>query len=120
MVTVSLIASCHGTRRYSDFVGANGAQEAVRADGNAAGERTRARLITAGERLFARKGLDAVSVRDITAAAKPNPAALHSPLGSKRCLSEALLEPGAPEIGRQRGGFLGAIEATPTPTLRDV
>ena len=99
---------------------ASGSRGAVRTDGNAAGERTRARLITAGERLFARNGLDAVSVRDITAAAKANTAAVHYHFGSKRGLIEAILEARAAEVGRRRGQFLDRIEATPKATLRDV
>jgi AcrR family transcriptional regulator len=104
---------------------ASAARGAVRPDGNVAGgnvagERTRARLITAGERLFAKYGLDAVSVRDITAAAKANTAAVHYHFGSKRGLIEAILEARAAEVGRRRGEFLDRIEATPKPTLRDV
>ena len=96
------------------------ARGAVRADGNVAGERTRARLISAGERLFAKYGLDAVSVRDITAAAKANTAAVHYHFGSKRGLIEAILEARATDVGRVRGQFLDRIEASPKPTLRDV
>ena len=92
----------------------------MRAEGNAAGDRTRARLITAAERLFAKNGLDAVSVRDITAAAKANTAAVHYHFGSKRGLVEAILEARAAEVGRRRGEILDGVEAAPAPTLRDV
>jgi AcrR family transcriptional regulator len=99
---------------------ASATRGAIRSDGNAAGDRTRARLITAAERLFAQNGLDAVSVRDVTSAAKANTAAVHYHFGSKRGLIEAILEARATEVGRRRGEFLDRIEATPHPTLRDV
>ena len=89
-------------------------------EGNAAGERTRAQLITAAERLFARKGLDAVSVRDITAAAHANTASIHYHFGSKRGLVEAIVEARAAEVGRRRAPLLDAIEARPDASLRDV
>src|SRR4051812_995476 len=106
---------------YRDSVSASAARANGNvAGGNVAGERTRARLVTAGERLFAKHGLDAVSVRDITAAAKANTAAVHYHFGSKRGLIEAILEARAADVGRLRGELLDRIEATPRPTLREV
>lgn len=48
-----------------------------------AGERTRAQLLAAGARLFALKGFAATSVRDVTAAATCNVAAVSYHFGSK-------------------------------------
>ena len=48
---------------------------------NSAGRDTRERLLSAGERLFATRGIDAVSVRDITDAAGANLAAINYHFG---------------------------------------
>jgi AcrR family transcriptional regulator len=92
----------------------------ARAHTKATGDETRARLLSAGERLFARKGLDAVSVRDITAAARANTAAIHYHFGSKQGLVEAILERRARELGERRAELLDEIERKPDATLRDV
>jgi AcrR family transcriptional regulator len=78
------------------------------------------RLMTAAERLIARKGLDAVSIRDITGAARANTAAIHYHFGSKHALVEAILERRAADLGARRAVLLEKIEADPQPTLRDV
>lgn len=57
----------------------------------AAGETTRLRLILAGERLIAERGLDSVSVRDITGAANVNSASIHYHFRSKEGLVRAIL-----------------------------
>jgi AcrR family transcriptional regulator len=84
------------------------------------GEATRRRILTVAERLFAQRGLDAVSVRDITEAAKANTAAIHYHFGSKRKLVVAILERRAVELAERRGVLLDKIESESKPELRDV
>jgi AcrR family transcriptional regulator len=84
------------------------------------GEATRRRILTVAERLFAQRGLDAVSVRDITEAAKANTAAIHDHFGSKRKLVVAILERRAVELAERRGVLLDKIESESKPELRDV
>lgn len=87
---------------------------------SATGDATRARIMAAAERLIARHGLDAVSIRDITDEAKVNSAAIHYHFRSKRGLIEAMLARWADELVESRGRMLDAIEAKPEPGLRDV
>ena len=84
------------------------------------GEATRKRILKQAERLFAKKGIDAVSIRDITDAAGVNSAAIHYHFGSKSGLIEALLERWAGELVERRGKILDRIEAQPKVGLRDV
>jgi AcrR family transcriptional regulator len=84
------------------------------------GEATRKRILKQAERLFAKKGIDAVSIRDITDAAGVNSAAIHYHFGSKSGLIEALLERWAGELVERRGKLLDRIEAQPKVALRDV
>jgi AcrR family transcriptional regulator len=84
------------------------------------GEATRKRILKQAERLFAKKGIDAVSIRDITDAAGVNSAAIHYHFGSKSGLIEALLERWAGELVERRGKILDRIEAQPKVELRDV
>jgi AcrR family transcriptional regulator len=92
----------------------------VRAHTKVTGDQTRARLLSNGERLFAERGLDAVSVRDITAAADTNTASIHYHFGSKQGLVEAILERRARELGERRAELLDEIERNPDASLRDV
>ena len=84
------------------------------------GEATRRRIMTVAERLFAQRGVDAVSIRDITERAKANTAAIHYHFGSKRNLIAAILERRAGELAERRGVRLDKIEADARPDLRDV
>jgi AcrR family transcriptional regulator len=84
------------------------------------GDATRQRIMTAAERLFSKRGIDAVSVRDITEVAKVNGASIHYHFGSKRGLVEAMLSRWAAELVERRGRLLDQIEARHEPTLRDV
>jgi len=84
------------------------------------GEATRRRILTVAERLFALRGLDAVSIRDITESAKANTAAIHYHFGSKRKLVVAILERRAGELAERRGVLLDKIESDSHPDLRDV
>jgi len=87
---------------------------------NEAGHDTRERLLNAGEYLFAERGLDAVSVRDITEAAGANTAAIHYHFGSKPDLIAAILRRRADEHGRRRQELLDALEDDDNVNLRDV
>ncbi|MGD8322010.1 MAG: TetR family transcriptional regulator [Gemmatimonadota bacterium] len=58
------------------------------------GEDTRAALLDAGKKLFAQKGFDGTSVRDITRVAGANLGAITYHFGSKRALYSAVLEAG--------------------------
>ncbi len=84
------------------------------------GDATRQRLLKSAERLFSKRGLDAVSIRDITDAAKANSASIHYHFGSKSGLIEALLARWAGELVARRGRMLDKIEAQPQIALRDV
>jgi AcrR family transcriptional regulator len=84
------------------------------------GDATRKRILKQAERLFAKTGIDAVSIRDITDAAGVNSAAIHYHFGSKSGLIEALLERWAGELVERRGKMLDRIEALQKVKLRDV
>lgn len=84
------------------------------------GDATRKRILKHAERLFAKQGIDAVSIRDITDAAGVNSAAIHYHFGSKSGLIEALLARWAGELVERRGKLLDRIEAQPKVALRDV
>lgn len=86
----------------------------------ATGMATRERLMRAAERRFAERGIDAVSVRDITGDARANSASIHYHFGSKAGLVEAILAWRAAEVGARRAAWLDRIEAAESPTLRDV
>jgi AcrR family transcriptional regulator len=87
---------------------------------NEAGLETRVRLLDAAERLFGERGLDAVSVRDITEAAGANTAAIHYHFGSKVDLVAAILDRRAGGVGLRREELLDALEARSAPDLRAV
>jgi AcrR family transcriptional regulator len=86
----------------------------------AAGEATRARIVRTAGRLFARKGIDAVPVREITDAAQVNTAAIHYHFGSKQGLVKAIVEDWAAELAVRRARWLDRLEASPGPELREV
>lgn len=87
---------------------------------NEAGHGTRERLLDAAERLFADRGLDAVSVRDVTDAAGANSAAVHYHFGSKQGLATAVLERRMEQLIHRRDELLTELEAQRRPNLRDV
>jgi AcrR family transcriptional regulator len=73
---------------------------------------TRAQLIVAAERLFAERGIEGVSLREINLAAKQrNTSAAHYHFGSKDALVDAIFEYRRSEIGRRRDEVLDALEA---------
>jgi AcrR family transcriptional regulator len=78
--------------------------------------RTRERLLDAAERLFAEKGFEATSLRDVTAKAKANLAAVNYHFGSKEALVRAVFERRLGEVNRKRLALLnGAGRARPAP-----
>ena len=76
--------------------------------------------MVAAERLFAERGIDAVSIRDITNEAGANSAAIHYHFGSKTALITAILDWRAAAVAARRAEWLARIEAADEPTLREV
>jgi AcrR family transcriptional regulator len=75
---------------------------------------TRARLLREAERLFARRGVWQVTVREITeAAAQRNPSALHYHFGSREGILQAILQTHGDPIDDARGAWLGALGDEP-------
>ena len=71
---------------------------------------TRERLLATAEELFATRGIDAVSVRDITEAAGANIAAINYHFGSRRGLIDAIVERRADALGMRRAELLDALD----------
>lgn len=84
------------------------------------GAATRRRLLAEAERCFAARGIDGVSIRDITSAAGANTAAVHYHFGSKAGLVRAILVDRADEVGARRARWLERVESATDPSLRDV
>lgn len=74
---------------------------------------TAERLLDAAERLFAERGVDAVSVRAVNAAAGANVAAVHYHFGSKEALVLAVLRRRMDVLGERRRTMLGALPHPP-------
>ena len=73
---------------------------------------TRDRLVLAAERLFAEKGIDNVSLREINrVAGQKNVAALHYHFGSREVLLAAIFERRMAGINRRRIALLDGVEA---------
>ena len=73
---------------------------------------TRRELILAAERLFAERGIEGVSLREINLAAKQrNTSAAHYHFGSKDALVDAIFEFRRAEIGKRRDEMLDAFDA---------
>jgi AcrR family transcriptional regulator len=80
---------------------------------------TRERLILAAEALFARDGIDAVSLRQVNAAAgQRNASAAHYHFGSKDALIEAVSSYRLSRVNRRRLARLAALP--PVPSLRQL
>lgn len=77
-------------------------------------------LLSAAERLFADRGIDAVSLRSVMAEAGTNVASVHYHFGTKPALVEALVRTRSDEVGRRREPLLAALEGAPDPTARGV
>jgi len=79
---------------------------------------TRKKILDTAERLFASKGIDAVSLRQINASAGVSPSVLHYHFGGRDELIEALLERRLPAIGEQRALMLDQLQKQ--PSLREL
>jgi AcrR family transcriptional regulator len=74
-------------------------------------EETRARLIRAGERLFAEHGIEVVSLREITrVAGQRNATALQYHFGNRRGLVRAILAKHDPDVEAERHRMLDELE----------
>ena len=71
---------------------------------------TRERVLEVAERLFAERGLDAVSIRDIIAAAEANLGAINYHFGTKDRLIEAVFERRLVPSTQERLRALKAVE----------
>jgi AcrR family transcriptional regulator len=72
--------------------------------------RTRERILNAAERLFAERGLDGVSTRDITAQAKANVGAINYYFGNKEGLVFAVFDRRLTPITEERLAALDEVE----------
>jgi len=80
---------------------------------------TRARIVAAAERLFAERGIDAVSLVEIgKAAAQRNRSAVQYHFADKRGVIHAILDKHTPGIEVRRHAMLDQLEAAGTATLR--
>ena len=84
------------------------------------GKSTRIRLMQEAEKLFAERGIDGVSIRDITNEADVSSASIHYHFGSKAELIAAILDWRAAEVGARRATWLDQIESNPDASLRQV
>jgi AcrR family transcriptional regulator len=83
-------------------------------------EETRARLIRAGERLFAERGIGGVSLREITrAAGQRNATALQYHFGDRRGLVRAILAKHNLDVEAERHGMLDELEARSGVSARE-
>src|SRR6187200_1196670 len=71
---------------------------------------TKSKILDVAEELFAQQGLDRVSVRDITVAAKVNVAAINYHFGSKEELIAAVFERRIAPVNALRIAALDAVE----------
>ena len=83
---------------------------------------TRERILRAAEALFAERGIDAVSLREITAAANANTASLHYHFGSKEALLAEIFSSRALPIAERRLELLDRVgrDKKGRPVLEDV
>ena len=81
---------------------------------------TKERILGVAEALFARHGFAGASLRQVTAAAKVNLAAVNYHFGSKESLIEEVFRRRLDELNRERLVALAAVGAGPAPQLEDV
>jgi len=87
----------------------------------ARGHRTREQLLDAARRLFAERGVDGVSLREINrAAGQANVSALQYHFGDRAGLLRAVLEPHHRRVDALRHALLDACEADGTADLRSL
>ena len=90
----------------------------MRTTPRAASEETRNQIKAAAQMLFARHGVDAVTVQQIVAAAgQRNNAALHYHFGSKEELIRQLVVDGAAVLDERRQEMLRELEARGGPSI---
>jgi AcrR family transcriptional regulator len=94
----------------------------MRATSRAASEDTKSQIKAAAQLLFARHGVDAVTIQQIVAAAgQRNNAALHYHFGSKEELIRQLVVDGAAVLDERRQVMLREIDARGGPsTIREI
>jgi len=80
------------------------------------------RILLAAEQLFSERGVDGVSLREITSTSGVNSAAAHYHFGSKLAVLERLFELRAKPIAQQRMALLSALRTNRQgrPALEDV
>ena len=80
------------------------------------------RILLAAEQLFSERGVDGVSLREITSTSGVNSAAAHYHFGSKLAVLEQLFELRAKPIAHQRMALLSALRTNRQgrPALEDV
>ncbi|MEY3766888.1 MAG: hypothetical protein RLZ03_1848 [Pseudomonadota bacterium] len=80
------------------------------------------RILLAAEQLFSERGVDGVSLREITSTSGVNSAAAHYHFGSKLAVLEQLFELRAKPIAQQRMALLSALRTNRQgrPALEDV
>ncbi len=84
-------------------------------------EGTRDRILSAAAALFAERGIDAVSLVEVGAAAgQRNRSAVQYHFRDKEGLLAAIRERHAPAIERRRAGMLDVLEAKRAPSLRQL
>jgi len=81
---------------------------------------TRERILGVAETLFARHGFAGASLRQVTATAKVNLAAVNYHFGSKDGLIEEVFRRRLDELNRERLDSLSAVSARTDATLEDV
>ncbi len=82
---------------------------------------TRARIVAVAERLFAERGIDAVSLSEINREANQrNRTAVQYHFGNKHGLLEAILQKHRRFVHRRRTELLDELEAMEEPGLRDI
>ncbi len=82
---------------------------------------TRARIVSAAERLFGERGIDATSLAEINkAAGQRNRSAVQYHFGNKQGVIHAILDKHTPGIEQRRHSMLDEAEAEGAPSLRDL
>lgn len=81
---------------------------------------TRLRLIRVAERLFARHGIDAVSLNEIVHTAKASAAAIHYHFGNREGLLDAIIRERQPVWSALGRSMISELEARPEVTAREV
>ena len=83
-------------------------------------ESARGAIMNAAERLFAERGIDAVSLRTINTEAGYSVAALHYHFGTRDGLVRALLQRAQPAMFQQRAAMVAHLEAKEHPEVEEI